>query len=232
MPGNPVAIAQLTDQLKAEIVQQGRRVQSMAEVAFQAVFARDEALAAKAHEAEHEVDRVDVAIEKAAVDLLSLACTEGAAMSAQQVRIVMTIVKVNNELERIADIATSIASQVSALQPAEQYPPTFRVLANSSIAILRDCISAMDAADPKKARAALMSQSTIAQFKAALIRDVHENLRSGKLTSLPFASALHDVANACETLTDHCTNICEQVLYVATGTIMRHMEGRWQEVII
>lgn len=230
MPSSPEVIAAKIDALKVALVQQGRRVEVMAELSFEACFARDTAKAQQAIAADAEIDRIDVELEKAAVDLLTLACTDGAMMSPHQVRSVLTIVKINNELERIADVATVIAEQVRHLQPAEHFPQTFRVLANSAIGILRDSVSSLDAADPKLAKKALMSQTTVNQFKQALIRDLHQQLQSGKLTNLPLASALHDVANSAVTMTDHCTNICEQVLYVATGTIMRHMEGRWEEV--
>jgi len=230
MPGNPEVIAEKIESLKAELVGQGRRVQAMTELAFEACFAKDQAKATQAIEADVEIDRIDVAIEKGAVDILTLACADGGAMSPNQVRIVLTIVKINNELERIADVATAIAEQVRHLQPAENFPQTFRVLTNSTVAILHDSVSALESTSPRLAKSALMSQATANMFKQALMRDLHQQLQSGKLTNLPLASALHDVATFAVAITDHCTNICEQVLYVATGTIMRHMEGRWEEV--
>jgi len=223
------------DALKGEIIAQGRRVQALAEKAVEVVFSGDVAGAEQAVAADDEVDAVDVAIEKSAVDLLTLACTEGAAMTPQQVRLVLTIVKVNNELERTSDLATDIAELSKKLANgavgggAAKLPPTFRVLANSVIGILRDSVTALEKSDPRLAKSVLMSQATVSEFKRALIREAHQQLTKGVLP-LAEATTLHDIADACVTMADHCANICEQVIYSATGTIVRHMEGKWAEV--
>jgi len=68
-------------------------------------------------------------------------------------------------------------------------------------------------------------------FKQALIRDAQQQVSTGKL-SVDLASALHDVAMQCTNIADHCTNIAEQVMYTATGKIVRHMQGHWEEVTL
>ena len=50
------------------------------------------------------------------------------------------------------------------------------------------------------------------------------------LKSVDAAFLLHEFASQCERITDHCTNIAEQVIYSATGAIIRHTEGHWHEV--
>lgn len=229
MPSTPEAMSQKLDALKTDIVGQGRAVQSMTEQAFAACFGKDAALAQRVIASDSEIDRVDVAVEQTAVALLTIACTEGAAMTPQQVRTVLTIVKVNNELERIADVASLIAEQTTLLNDADGFPPAFRVLANSTVAILRDSVSSLASGDPTGAKRVLMSQATVARFKQELVTDVQQQLARQTL-SLRLAPILLDMANACVVMTDHCTNICEQVLYLATGKIVRHFEGKWEEV--
>lgn len=220
------------DQLRADILAQGRRVQAMVEASFDAVFTRDAAAAQRATAMDEEIDRVDVAIEQAAVAILADACKAGASLESAQVRSILTIVKVNNELERIADEGVAICEEVAAFRacgPMVEPPRTFRVLANSVIGILRDCVGAMEKRDGKLAKVVLMSETAVEEFKKALVRDVQQQVAARTLP-LDVASALHDTAMLCVNIADHCTNIAEQVLYVATGTIVRHMDGRWEEI--
>lgn len=220
------------DQLRADIFAQGRRVQAMVEASFDAMFARDAEAATRAMALDEEIDRVDVVIEQAAVGLLSDACKEGQSLEPPQVRSILTIVKVNNELERIADEGVAICQEVAAFQacgPTVEPPRTFRVLANSVVGILRDCVGAMEKRDGKLAKVVLMSETAVEEFKKSLVKDIQQQV-AARTMALDEASALHDTAMLCVNIADHCTNIAEQVLYVATGTIVRHMDGRWEEI--
>ena len=220
------------DQLRADIFAQGRRVQAMVEASFDAMFARDAEAATRAMAMDEEIDKVDVVIEQAAVGLLSDACKAGQSLEPAQVRSILTIVKVNNELERIADEGVAICQEVAAFQacgPAVEPPRTFRVLANSVVGILRDCVGAMEKRDGKLAKVVLMSETAVEEFKKSLVKDIQQQV-AARTMPLDEASALHDTAMLCVNIADHCTNIAEQVLYVATGTIVRHMDGRWEEI--
>ena len=229
MPTSPESItAQLTD-LSAQLTAQGRRVQSLCEAAFDTVFTCEPAACKAVIARDEEIDAVDVAIEKAAVDLLTVACTANAAMPPQQLRAVLTIVKVNNELERIADVGTGIAETAQNLPPGVSFPPTFRVLTNSVVGILRDCVTALQTGNAALAKVVLMSEAAVGEFKKALVREVQQQLAAGHI-AIGQAAGMHDVAVACVVMADHCTNIAEQVLYAQTGSIVRHMEGRWEEV--
>ena len=230
MPTTPEGFQDRITLLRADLVDQGRRVQSLIEAAFDAAFSRDAAAAERVIGLDEGVDRVDVAIEKTAVQLLSDATNEGAALDAGQLRMVLTIVKVNNELERIADAGVYVAEQVPSLRTVgHALPDTFRVMANSIVGILRDTNTALDRLDGRLSRVVLASQDAVGEFKRALMRDGAQRVASGSI-SVDFAFTLQEIASACEDMADHCTNIAEQVLYTSTGTIVRHMHGHWEEV--
>lgn len=230
MPHTSESLQLRIDRLKADLIEQGRRVQSLMEAAFEAVFDCDATKASKIPELDEFVDKVDVDIERAAVAILTDCTGQGAAMKPEQLRIVLTIVKVNNELERVADLGVSIAEEVRLFAGCgSRLPVTFRVLANSCVGVIRDVTSAMERMDGDLAKVVLLSEETIGQFKKALVRDVHTQVSKNAM-SLDFASALHDTAVFCLIVADHCTNIAEQVMYVATGKIVRHMQGKWEEV--
>ncbi|CAG0983106.1 Phosphate-specific transport system accessory protein PhoU [Phycisphaerales bacterium] len=202
----------------------------MLEAAFEALFDRSDSRAAWAIAQDDEVDRVDVAIERGCVDLLTDATRQGAELDARHLRAVLMIVKVNNELERAADVAADIAENArSGNGTRPPFPDTFRVMANSVIGIVRDANSAMARNDPQLANIVLQSQHAVAAFKDAVLRDAEDKLAKGQMRP-DFAFLLHEIANSCETIADHCTNVAEQTIYLTTGSIVRHMQSRWVEL--
>lgn len=230
MPMSPEGFADRIALLRQDIVAQARRVQRLAEAAFESFFSRDPSAAAAAVAADDEIDRIDVEIERACVALLLDATREGAHLDPAQLRQALTIVKVNNELERIADVGVAVAESVAKLPTAmPPCPPTVRVMTNSVIGILRDVGLSVDRTDPRLAKVVLQSEDAVAAFKAALLRNAEEQIAAGRMP-VDFAFAIHELATQCEDIADHCTNIAEQIIYQATGTIVRHMEGHWVEV--
>ncbi|MDX2132542.1 MAG: PhoU domain-containing protein [Planctomycetota bacterium] len=230
MPTSAEGFSARADALKGDLVAQGRRVQAMLEGAFEALFDRSIERASWAIAQDDEIDRHDVEIEHACVALLTDATRQGAELAPQQLRAVLMVVKVNNELERAADVATDIAT-LAKDAPADQppFPDTFRVMANSVIGIVRDANTAMARSDPALANIVLQSQHAVTAFKDAVLRDAENRLATGAMRP-DFAFLLHEIASACETVADHCTNVAEQVIYLTTGSIVRHMPTSWVQV--
>ncbi len=230
MPASTNGFPDRIDRLQADLAAQGDRVRRLLEAAFDASFARDVRAATAAIALDDDVDRIDVEIERASVALLSEATATGALLSQDMLRRVLTIVKVNNELERIADAGVAVGELVKDL--AEQkiaLPETIRVMTNSVVGILRDCCTALERNDGHLAKVVLASEDAVEAFKRAILRDAQTQVSSGKL-AVDAAFLVQELATLCEIIAGHCTNIAEQALYVATGKIVRHMSGRWEEV--
>ncbi|MCC6906565.1 MAG: phosphate signaling complex protein PhoU [Phycisphaerales bacterium] len=218
------AFRQRLDRLHHDIVQQGQRVEAMVERAFESVFDADRAKAEQVIKDDDLIDRVDIEIEKAAVELLALGDS-----NATQLRMVLTIVKVNNELERIADLGAGVAELVVLVSRCkEAFPPTLRVTVNSVIGMIRDANMSMRDLDSSRARQVLASDDLVEKFSRTLLREVQEELSRGACT-VDFASAFWTIGNAIERMADHTTNIAEQVIYVESGQIVRHLSAGWSE---
>lgn len=230
MPDHPGDFDQCMSQLATLLTEQGGRVTRLFEAACDAVFTRDTAAARQAVDDDDEIDRVDVAIEQQAVALLTEAVNRGDQLNAAQLRRVMTIVKINNELERAADAATAIASEAPAIaESGRQLPDTLRVLTNSVAGILRDVTRSFEQDDPRLAKLALDAEDTVEAFKGQLLRDAERRIAAAEMT-VDFAFAIHELANQCERIADHATNIAEQVIYATTGAIVRHTDAGWVEL--
>lgn len=230
MPADPNPFSDRIARLKAELVAQARNVQALVEAACDSAFMRDQDAAQRSILMDEPIDRVDVEIEKEAVRLLTDATAAGAALRPDQLRMVLTIVKVNNELERIADCGVEIAELVKPLASQNvPLPDTLRVIANSVVGILRDAGTSLDRADAHLARIVLASEDAVEAFKKAILREAQTQVSTGRM-SVDMAFLLQEVTALFETMAEHCTNIAEQVLYLTTGTIVRHMGGHWEEV--
>ena len=229
---NPEDFAKRLERLRADLVEQGRRVQSLVESAFESLFDLDPAMADLVIERDNIIDKVDVDLEKASVKLLSDATIPDGdrSLGHAHIRTLLTVVKVNNEFERIADLAVEVARRVKQSHGSVKVMPnTFRVMSNSVVGIIRDVNRALDRSDPDLALVVLQSEDAVETFKQAILRDAEERIAVGDL-GVDEAFLRHEIANLCERMADHCTNIAEQVIYTVTGKIVRHTDGRWEEV--
>jgi len=210
--------------LRNAIVGQGDRVLDVMLKAVECYFDGDRAKAEAVVAADEEIDRVDVEIERASIPLLGMGMTDE-----KSIRSVLTIVKVNNELERIADCAVDIAEAVGGDVPLPaRIPDVFRVMANSVIGMLRDSNRALRNHDGNLARQVLLFDDTVERFKKEIAMAAQEQVASGHLP-VDFAFNLTSVTKSLERIADHCTNVCEQVIYLESGLIVRHRPEGWSE---
>jgi phosphate transport system protein len=209
-------------QLNADLYTQGARVSDQIIRAVEASFDSDHEVARLVIQSDTVIDRVDVEIERACINLLRLGVTDE-----HNIRSVLTIVKVNNELERIADCAVIVAeSAIDTNNLISSAPPTFRVMANSVVGMVRDANRALAEEDTELAVRVLSFDDTVDRFRREIVLDVQKRTSKGELDPL-VAFTLLAVTRSLERIADHCTNICEQVIYLGTGKIVRHLPEGW-----
>ncbi len=227
MPSSDPTFNRRLSDLRAALVVQGRRVQRQIEGAVDSVFGKDGAKALGVIESDGEIDREDVRIEREAVDILTDALDRGVKLDHHTVRMILTIVKVNNEFERISDCAVNIAERIDAFMGLDtEMPRKFQMMANSVIGIMRTTTIALESMDTIAAQLVLASDDATEAFKDAILRDTEQQLVRGE-HSVDYAFALRTVAVNLGRMTDHCTNVAEQVIYVESGKIVRHQGDRW-----
>ena len=215
---------QKLSRLKDDLTTQGERVVGLTRRAVECYFDLDQNAAATVIEDDVVIDRVDVEIERAAIPILTLGETEE-----HKIRSVLMVIKTNNQFERIADCAVNIAQVVKKYPDMTETPPRiFRVMANSVIGMLRDANQALSTLDTNLAQRVLTYDDTIDQFKQQISIDAEQKVASGEY-SVNFAFRLRTVVKSLERIADHCTNICEQIIYLETGNIVRHLPEGWSQ---
>ncbi len=212
------------NELQTILHAQGDRVLTLVTLAIESYFDHDETKARTVIALDDEIDSVDVAIERASIPLLAMGQTNEHA-----IRQVLTLVKVNNELERIADCGVNIAEQVVGHQHlSDPMPPTFRVMANSVLGMLRDSNRALATSNAELARQVLLFDDTVDRFRNELILQAQEQVALGT-SSVRFAFRVTGATRNMERIADHSTNICEQTIYLLSGKIVRHRPEGWSD---
>lgn len=216
------SFAKKLNQLKGDLVTQGNRVVDLVLRSAQAAFSLDGTNARGVIEDDSVIDKVDIEIERASIPLLAMGPTDE-----HDIRSVLTIVKINNELERIADCAVAIAETViESGENPEKLPDTLHVMANSVIGMLREANTALAKLDTALAERVLSYDDTVAKFKREILFQGQTRLSEG-LISVPLAFRVLTIAQSLERIADHCTNICEQLIYLESGLIVRHAAEGW-----
>ena len=211
------------EELRRRISAQSERVYDLLLRAVDVAFDLDPDRARELAREDAAIDREDVEIERACVSTLTLPESDE-----YRVRAVVAIVKINNELERIADCAVNIASVVEEYGDyfSEKPPATFRVMANSVIGIVRDTSRALADLNTDVAQQVLGFDETVASFKQEIGLDAEQRVAAGTF-SVSYAFRLRTIVAQLERVADHATNICEQVIYLQSGKTLVHRGGRW-----
>lgn len=186
--------------------------------AFAAVDTRDAARARAVILGDRTIDEGEVEVEEECLKVLALHQPV-----AGDLRYLIAVIKITNELERIGDLATNIA--VRALQIAAAPPLTLPVdllvMAERVESMLQRALDALVNRDATVAREVLASDDEVDDLYAQLIEELKEMIRVN-LEALDALVEIFSVTRYLERLADHATNICEDVLYMVEGEIRRH----------
>jgi phosphate transport system protein len=209
------------EDLKDRIARMTAQVQQSAEIAVQSVLTADAVLARQVSELDKQIDTEEVEIEKGAIDLLALYQP-----AAGDLRLIATIIKANSDFERIADCAVNIAQRVLPLVHGEyQAPANLRLMANSVLLALRDTIKAFNLTDEVLSRQVLRGDDMVDALYDQIVQEMLARLESGGAADANIELANVMIAKNLERIADHCTNIAEDVIYVHTGRIIRHLHA-------
>ncbi len=203
-----------------------KKLLEMAALAEEAIFKATEAfknldVALAARVAQHDavIDAMEIEIESLVIDILALQQP-----IAKDLRFVTTGMKVNSELERIADLATNIAKCVlfmehqATLNPIEDMHKLFAI----ALAMVRDAVSSFIRRDYELAKKVILSDTEADRLRTS-IQDVLVNryMLEDK-TIIPRAVSLFLVTRHYERICDHATNIAEDVIFMIEAKVVKH----------
>ncbi|MGA3076044.1 MAG: phosphate signaling complex protein PhoU [Bryobacteraceae bacterium] len=205
------------DDLQARLLEMGGRVESAIHNSIGALVDRDEARARQVLANESHIDSMEIEIDDFTVSLLALKQPV-----ARDMRLLAATIKINNDLERMGDLAAHIAERALAL--IEQPPlPLWDIphLAGLAGAMVHDSLDALVRQDAELARRVLLSDDTVDQLRDAHCRRLIGSMEKDA-SAVSAAVHLLFVVRYLERIADHATNIGEDVLYYLRGVDVRH----------
>ena len=167
------------------------------------------------------IDAEEVSIEEECLKLMALYQPV-----AGDLRLLVTVLKVNGEIERVADMASSIAARAIDMAEAHVEPENrfdFAPMLERAHKMLRGSLDAFVCHRSDLARKIILEDDAVDALNAAH----YANARDKLLKSPAQASYILDcvtVSHCIERIADIATNICEDVVYLEEGQIVRHQK--------
>ncbi|MGI5869048.1 MAG: phosphate signaling complex protein PhoU [Kiritimatiellia bacterium] len=185
---------------------------------FAAIAQNDIPTLARIIETDREIDLREIEIEEECLKVLALHQPV-----ARDLRFVVVVMKINNDLERIADILANIADRGCRLA---KYPETdlmdlIRQMGALATEMLRESLECMLSLDVLKAVEIIKRDDELDALNLQVVDAVIP--RAEQTTENAGALFLvHGMARDIERIGDHATNIAEDVAYLVDGLIIRH----------
>lgn len=214
-----VHLTRQIERLKHLVLTLGNLVEDAVAGAIRALEQRDAELAQKIIQSDEKIDELEIDVEEECLHTLALHQPV-----AHDLRYVVAVLKINNDLERIADQAVNIAEQAVALaaEPALDIVP-FDLAGEAAGArlMLKQALDSFVRMDVELAERVRAEDDTVDRIHAAMYDAVKSAIRRSpdKVDQLiRFLS----VSRNLERVADLATNIAEDVIYMGRGEILRH----------
>ncbi len=193
--------------------------------AIRSILERDTKLAMRVIDMDEEIDRTEVDVEEECLKILALHQPV-----AIDLRYIVVVLKINNDLERIGDLAVKIAERAMFLnnQPLFEVPFDLRGMAEKVQWMLHRSLDALVNLDLEVARTVCVTDAEVDAIHSGVYDLVLEEIRR-KPEHLESLLRLLSVPRCLERIADHATNIAEDVIYMINGEIVRHNKAFYQE---
>jgi phosphate transport system protein len=185
----------------------------------EALKSRDPALANKVIDDDDQIDELELVIDEKALDLLALRQP-----MAIDLRFITTGMKINAELERIADLAVDVAQRVLEITQLPLLKPLVDIPKLSQIAqqMVKQSIDACVNHDVALAKQVVLTDEQADALRNRVQKELVYDFMIKDGTSAPRAVPLLLIARHLERICDHATNIAEDVIYMVEAKVVKH----------
>ena len=206
------------DGLKQKILFVGTLVEEAIAKAISALIRRDGALARAVIDDDSEIDQMEVDVEEEVLKILALYHPVAA-----DLRFVIAVLKINNDLERMGDLAKNIAKRVIFLTKCDRFdlPADFRGMASRTQAMVKQCLDALVNSDTSLARKVRQDDDEVDDMRRTIQDQITRQICQHP-DRTECLLRLTSVARHLERLADMATNVAEDVVYMVDGEIVRH----------
>lgn len=214
----PVHLHREIDKLKKKILAMSVQVLEAIAQAVKSLNSRDLQLAEKIMQADDELDQMELDIEEDCLKILALYNPV-----AQDLRFVVAVLKINNDLERMADQAANIAERARflALHENVNIPSDLSDLASIVQKMLENTLTALMQRDKEMAWEVIRTDDQADAIHRKMYELVQENMRRYP-DQIECQINIISVSRNLERIADQITNIAEDIIYMVEGRLVRH----------
>jgi len=214
----PAHLLREIENLKKEVLTLGAMAELAMREATTAIDRRDENLARKVIENDIKIDEMEVQVEESCLKILALHQPV-----AIDLRFIIAVLKINNELERIGDLAVNVAERAAflATQPSVSVSFDFQEMAQKAQEMLKKSLDALVHLSDEQARDVLASDDEIDAMNRRMFLIVQDAIHTHPSDTESLIHIL-SASRHLERIADHATNIAEDVIYMIEGEIIRH----------
>ncbi|PIU41372.1 MAG: phosphate transport system regulatory protein PhoU [Candidatus Omnitrophica bacterium CG07_land_8_20_14_0_80_42_15] len=206
-------------ELNKDILKMGAFAEEAIYKSIEALKNRDKEMAKKIIENDDKIDELELLIDEKCIDLIARYQP-----MAKDLRFITTGMKLNNELERIADIAMDIAQRTLEIIDKPLLKPLIDIPKLSEIAqnMVKMAIDAFVRSDIQLAKKVLLSDPDADKLRNLIQKELVEDYMVKDGSTAPRAVQLLLIARFLERICDHATNIAEDVIYMVQAEVVRH----------
>ena len=206
------------EELKRKILMLGGTVEESLWRAVQSVIQHEDAVAAEVIQNDDAIDRAEVEVEEECLKVLALYQPVAA-----DLRFIIATLKINNDLERVGDLAVNIAKKSAKLivHDALSAPVDIHDIAATARRMLRESLDALVGMDSALARKVMVSDDAVDRLNSELRRRIKDEIRRTP-ERLDTLLLWLNICRHIERVADQATNIAEDVIYLVDGDIVRH----------
>src|SRR5437588_1451643 len=206
------------EEIKDLLLRMGAMVEDAMQQSIRALLENDVAIAEQVIANDDRIDEMEVQIDQRVIELI--AKMQPAAVD---LRFVATVMKITPELERIADLAQDVCERVIELNREPQLKPTVQLphLAEDAQKMVRDALDSFVRGDGKLARQVIRHDDVVDQLTEDSFRTMLTYMLENPRNISP-AIRLTFIGKYFERMADGATNICEMVVYLVEGKMIKH----------
>ena len=207
------------NQLKAKLLHMGSLAEEMIHFTMKCFIERDVSFGEKVFKNEEEVNRLQIDVDELASKILALYQPE-----ASDLRTIIAAMKINSEIERVADQAVNI-TQTCTLHLFKETPVKTMMeiprMATIAQEMIKDSLDAFSRRDVELAQAVLKMDEEEDTLKAKVLSEIIGLIRKHPSQTKQLVDLIL-ISRNMEKIGDHATNIAEDVIYMVLGKDIRH----------
>jgi phosphate transport system protein len=216
-----IRFQQSLDELKENLLVMAGLAEQAIQRAIEAYRVRDLSICDLVSRSENAINRMERDIDQAALDLLAMEQP-----MAIDLRFILSVIKINADLERVGDSAKSISDRVRSMEQmgVVDLPVDIPRMATLSAEMVRKSLQSFIDADAAVARSVLTMDDAVDAMNRAAYKSLTKVMEEQSHVAPQALNALM-ICRALERVADHATNISEDVIFWVEGDDVRHSKS-------